>query len=64
MAILQATPNSVIGNAAYKDKRATLAASSFLLTKEIATQIKWGTKQIEDRQEALAELAVKTWRSK
>ena len=61
MTILQATPNSVIGNAPFVEKKKTLAASKFALTNEIAKEAKWGVKEIESRQKRLAKLAVKTW---
>lgn len=61
MVILQATKNSIIGNAGFGQKKATLQASGFLLTSEVASQPSWGPQEIEDRQRELAKLAIKTW---
>ena len=61
LVLLQATPNSVIGNLPFKDKKAALKASSFFLTKMVAENKAWTTKEINIRQRRLAELAVETW---
>ena len=61
MVILQARKNSVIGNAAFHDKRQTFSDSNFLLTAEVANYPTWGINEISDRQRRLAQLAVRTW---
>jgi hypothetical protein len=64
MVILQAKKNSIIGNSSYADKKPTLSASAFALTRETAAEIDWGVRQIEERQARLAKLAVETWPSR
>lgn len=61
MTLLAETPNRDIGNDAFDDKKNTYGLSSYRLTKEIAANHKWGSTEIEQRQQRLAELAVKTW---
>lgn len=59
--LLRAEANSVIGNRSFDEKRGTLAASTFLLTNEVAQHATWGPSEITERQERLAELAVQVW---
>jgi len=59
--ILQATKNSIIGNASFDEKRPILEKSGFILTQDAAKQAAWGVPQIEARQKELAKLAVNTW---
>jgi hypothetical protein len=61
LALLQATQNSDLGDIGYSSKKKTLEASAFSLSKEAGTSTKWGPDQIAERQNRLAELAVKTW---
>jgi hypothetical protein len=61
LALLQATPNSGIGNVSYDKKKPELAKSKFSLTCDAANAKAWGPAEIATRQEKLAELAVKTW---
>jgi hypothetical protein len=61
LVLLQAKRNSIIGNSSYLDKKPILAQSAFLLTSSATKSSTWGTKEIEDRQKALATLAIKTW---
>jgi hypothetical protein len=61
MVLLQAKTNSVIGNSAYSDKQQALLKSGFTLTAEAAKSTAWGPKEIAERQQRLAKLAVKTW---
>jgi uncharacterized protein with ParB-like and HNH nuclease domain len=61
MALLQATKNSAIGSSNFNIKREVYKKSSFVLTSQISEFTNWTTKEIEERQKYLAELAVKTW---
>lgn len=61
LALLQADKNSELGSAKFSVKRKVYKDSTFLLTSQIAALPKWGPEQIERRQKALADLAVKTW---
>ena len=61
LVLLRAQANSVIGNAPFEEKRATLAESTFLLTQEAAQQPTWGPTEITNRQERLAGLALQVW---
>jgi hypothetical protein len=61
LVLLQATPNSTIGNSSFDEKLAVLRQSSYYLTKIAADFTTWGMKEIGERQKKLAELAVKTW---
>ncbi|MBI5289418.1 MAG: DUF1524 domain-containing protein [Chloroflexi bacterium] len=61
LVLLQATVNSNIGNKPFDEKKKAFAKSGFSLTSEVAAQAKWGVSEIEERQQRLAKLAVKTW---
>lgn len=61
LALLQASKNSDIGNTDFISKKRVYEGSTFLLTKEIADKNTWGPVEIDERQNKLAELAVKTW---
>ncbi|MFF0870151.1 DUF262 domain-containing protein [Nonomuraea sp. NPDC003560] len=61
MVLLQKTKNSMIGNRPFSVKRPTLRESGFALTKEIGELEEWTPQAIAERQERLAELAVKVW---
>jgi len=61
MALLQQNRNRDLGNKAFTDKKAVLQQSAFVLTSQIATYGDWGLNEINDRQNKLADLAVKTW---
>jgi hypothetical protein len=61
MVLLQAGPNSTIGNAGFGTKRKAYEKSSFQLTSSLGSLTKWGPDEIAQRQKALAEMAVKTW---
>lgn len=60
-ALLAASVNSAIGNVGFNDKRQALADSPFSLTKMVSQCADWGEKEITDRQDKLAKLAVKAW---
>lgn len=64
MVLLTRKINSDIGNKGFSFKKPFLENSNFYLTKEISTYHEWGVSQIEERQKALAELAVKAWPNK
>lgn len=59
--LLGAKKNSELGNAPFEVKRAVLAKSEFLLTKEVGAYKKWGPSEIDSRQAALAKMAVSVW---
>ena len=61
MALIKHTQNTLAGNLPFDDKRPLLQGSSFLLTKSIANQPKWGVDEITTRQKELGRLAVKAW---
>jgi hypothetical protein len=60
-ALLSGESNSRLNNAEFKDKRSTLAASPFSLTKGIAKLKDWDIPEITARQKVLAKHAVKAW---
>lgn len=61
MVLLQASKNNAIGNKPPAVKLPVLKASPYLLTKMVGEKNTWGVKEIDERQKALAKLAVKTW---
>ncbi len=61
LVLLQATPNSDLGNGGYDVKRPVLSKSKFSLTKGAAQFNKWGPEEIAQRQENLAALAIRAW---
>ena len=61
MVLLNAKQNVEVGNKGFPEKRPVLKASPFVLTSDVATEEKWGPKQIESRQAILAELAPFVW---
>ena len=61
MALLQKGPNGRIGNKEWTVKKPILASSSLHLTAETSSTARWNVKAISDRQERLAELAVRAW---
>jgi hypothetical protein len=61
MVLLRTTPNSVIGNKPFNEKKQTLKESTFLLTQEVGAEDKWRTVEINERQRQLAKLAVQAW---
>jgi hypothetical protein len=58
---LQRTKNSLIGNSPFSEKKPILANSGYELTKWIAKKRQWSIKEIDERQEILANLAVDLW---
>ena len=61
LVLLQATPNSDIGNAEFPDKIKEYKKSGFVWTNKIAEKTSWNTKEITERQTNMAKWAVKTW---
>lgn len=61
LVLLSSKKNSELGNQGFAKKKATLAASEFLLTKRVGEEQDWGPAQIEARQADLAEMALKVW---
>jgi hypothetical protein len=61
LALLQGSVNSKLGNIGFNQKQPELAKSNFSLTNMIAKQADWNEKEISDRQQQLADYAVKAW---
>ena len=61
LVLMQANQNGKVGNEGFKEKIKSYKQSSFLLTNQIAEFKIWNKESIEERQNLLAELAVKTW---
>lgn len=64
MALMENKINSDIGNEGFMIKRPYYEQSPFELTAELKNYSSWGVKEIEERQNYLADLAVKAWPSK
>lgn len=61
-ALLAKTKNALIGNKPFSVKQPVLAASDFVLTKEIGDKEDWTKTEIDERQQRLADLAVRIWK--
>lgn len=61
MALMQAKVNVSLANYLFSVKRPYYQKSTFLLTQQIGKTKSWGQKEIKERQQQLAALAVKTW---
>lgn len=61
LVLLSSKKNSELGNQGFAKKKATLAASEFVLTKEVGEADNWGPDEIDARQGKLAEMALKVW---
>jgi hypothetical protein len=61
LCLLANRPNSDLGNKSFVHKQLVLKAEPIKLTAEIGLSSRWTKKEIEQRQERLASLAVKTW---
>jgi hypothetical protein len=61
LCLLANRPNSDLGNRPFAHKQPVLKAESIKLTSEIGSSSIWTKKAIEQRQQRLASLAVKTW---
>ena len=61
MVLLNSKQNSTVGNGTYADKKPILEASTLVLTREAGKYDAWGLPEIDNRQRAMAKLAVGTW---
>ena len=61
LALLEARHNSGLKSATFEEKRQIYAQAPYPLTAQIAEFEKWSKVEINQRQKALADLAVKTW---
>ena len=59
--LLRRSENESLGNGNFAEKKPILSASSLLLTKAVATEADWTVKEIQARQDRLADLAVNVW---
>ena len=61
LVLLKQKINSEIGNAGFNDKKPFYSQSQYNLTKSISQNTTWTSSEIDDRQKALAALAIKAW---
>ena len=61
MVLLNPNMNVRVGNKPFAEKAPVFATSPSLLTQDVGAYAEWGSKEIDQRQEKLAEFAVKTW---
>jgi hypothetical protein len=61
MTLLDPTMNGDIANKSYPEKRNIYKTSPLLITQEIADFNNWGSDEIEERQSAMADDALKIW---
>lgn len=61
MVLLKPEINVKLGTKAFSEKRKAFAGSTHLLTQAVGKYAKWGPNEIDERQETLADLAVKVW---
>jgi hypothetical protein len=61
LALLQAKKNSDLKSAGFEDKKPIFKASTYQLTNQLATVENWTADQIVNRQEILAQWALKAW---
>lgn len=61
LALLSPTVNVSLGNQSFPTRCPIYQESPQLLTQRVAEYDSWGTVEIEDRQERLAEIAVRVW---
>ena len=59
--LLDATANSNLRNAPFRQKREIYASTPYELTRQISNIEDWGPDEIGERQKTLAEWAVRTW---
>lgn len=60
-ALLTASENSKLRSDDFRTKRSVYEQSPYVLTRHIADVNQWGPKEVSDRQDTLAKLAVKAW---
>ncbi len=61
LVLLQASKNVAVGNNSFDEKKSVYANSIIKITSQVAEYDQWTVEQINDRQEKMAKLAVKTW---
>lgn len=65
MVLMNAKKNALIGNSGFQTKHKAFKESTIMLTSEVSeknkSDILWGPNEIKQRQERLAQIAVKTW---
>ena len=61
LVLLRANQNRNLGNASFSKRKAVYSESGYFVTRMVADYDHWGAKEIRERQERLAELAVQTW---
>lgn len=61
MALLQANKNSRAANLSFEEKKKIYEQSTFLLTNQLAEVDTWDVAEIENRQNIMADLAVRAW---
>ncbi|MFD7641814.1 DUF262 domain-containing protein [Kitasatospora sp. NPDC059795] len=61
MVLLPAGSNSRLGNKPFKDKAEVFQSSQLALTREVGDRDMWTPEAVQERQERLAGLAVRTW---
>lgn len=61
LCLLAEDENATLGNGSFAAKKGAYAKSKIHLTREIAVESAWTTKEIDARSAKLASLAVKTW---
>ena len=61
LTVLAASDNSQLGNVAFVAKKAVFSKSSVTLNREIAKQINWTQKSLENREKRLCDLALKVF---
>ncbi|MDA7013584.1 DUF262 domain-containing HNH endonuclease family protein [Pseudomonas cerasi] len=61
LAIMSSNANSISGNDAFEEKKASFKSSPFSLTKIIADKKAWDAEAIDDRQRVMAKVAVTVW---
>ncbi len=61
LVLMRASDNSGLGSAPFKDKKRAYASSPYYLTSMVGELEDWTVTAIQDRQKALAKIAVNTW---
>jgi hypothetical protein len=61
MVLLNPTTNVTLGTKPFSEKKLVYVQSPMLLTQAVGRFANWGPSEIDERQEALAELAIKIW---
>lgn len=61
LCLMRAEDNSTVKSAPFAEKKVVYVESAYRLTRDLAGVGEWTTSAIDERQEELAKLAVKTW---